>query len=88
MTILQICAVKDRAVNSYAQPMFVPHINVSIRGFTDEVNRADSNNMLYKHPEDYELYHIGEYNDEKGVFYQSEEHPRLLTRAQDVRASD
>lgn len=84
MTILAICAVKDMALDAYAPPMFVPHVNIAIRSFTDEVNRADQQNQLYRHPDDFLLYHMGNYDTDNGKFIQNDEHPRLLARAKDV----
>ena len=37
-----VCAVKDRAVDAFNRPIYVPTIGVAIRSFTDEVNRKDS----------------------------------------------
>lgn len=59
-----ICTVYDRAAETYARPMFVPSIGVAIRSFTDEVNRNDSNNQLYNHADDFDLYELGEFDDQ------------------------
>lgn len=76
-----VCAVKDRAVNAYNRPIYVPTVGVAIRSFTDEVNRQDSE--LRNHPEDYDLYEIGQWDDETAI-YTSLEVPRVITRAQDI----
>lgn len=76
-----VCAVKDRAVNAYNRPIYVPTVGVAIRSFTDEVNRKDSE--LQNHPEDYDLYEIGQWDDETAI-YISLEAPRVITRAQDI----
>jgi hypothetical protein len=59
-----ICTVYDRAAETYARPMFVPSIGVAIRSFTDEVNRNDSNNQLFNHADDFDLYELGEFDDQ------------------------
>lgn len=59
-----ICTVYDRAAETYARPMFVPSIGVAIRSFTDEVNRNDPNNQLFNHADDFDLYELGEYDDQ------------------------
>jgi hypothetical protein len=59
-----ICTVYDRAAETYARPMFVPSIGVAIRSFTDEVNRNDPNNQLYNHADDFDLYELGEFDDQ------------------------
>lgn len=79
--ILQVIAVFDRAVAAFMQPMFIPHKGAAVRSFTDWVN--DSNSEFSKHPEDYELYLLAEYDDQKGRFNMPEV-PDRLCRAQDV----
>lgn len=59
--ILYICAVRDRAVDAFGQPFFCKHQNEAVRSFTDEVNREGS--VFYAHPDDYDLYSIGTYDD-------------------------
>lgn len=63
---LQIVAIRDRALGAYMRPAFVPSLGVALRGFTDEVNRKDSE--IAAHPDDYDLYHFGEFDDEAGQF--------------------
>lgn len=70
----KICTVRDRATDTYGQPIFVQAIGQAIRSFGDEINRKDS--QLGLHPEDYDLYVIGEY-DERTGFIKSEQ-PRQI----------
>lgn len=60
---LEIIVVRDRTANCFGQPQFVPSLGAAIRSFADEINREANDNMLYKHPEDYDLYHLGWYGD-------------------------
>lgn len=62
----QVLATRDIVANVYGQPMFVPHIGMSIRSFGDECKRKDPNNILSQHPEDFELWHLGTYDDNTG----------------------
>lgn len=64
----KVVSVRDRQANAFAPPFFVNTIGQAIRSFTDEVNRAAEGNQLYKHPEDFDLYDLGDYEDETGVF--------------------
>jgi len=64
--IKQVCAVRDRAADAFGQPMFVPNKGIAIRSFIDEINRAEQTNQLYMHPEDFDLYALGEYDDNTG----------------------
>jgi hypothetical protein len=76
-----VCAVKDRAVDAFNRPLYVPTVGVAIRSFTDELNRKDSE--LAAHPEDYDLYELGQWDDQTAQFTPLEV-PRVITRAQDL----
>jgi len=83
MTILTIVSVKDRAVDAYNRPFYVPTIGSAIRSFTDEVNRKESE--MQAHPEDYDLYDMGTFCDQTGTFLPPEGGiPRVISRAQDL----
>jgi hypothetical protein len=83
--ILFVVCVKDRAADVFNRPFFVPHRNVAIRDFTDEVNRVAGDNQLNKHPDDFDLYLLGEFDDTRGAFVNNE--PQVLVRAKDVLQS-
>jgi hypothetical protein len=78
-----VVSVKDRAADVFNRPFFVPHRNVAVRDFTDEVNRNASDNQLNKHPDDFDLYLLGTFDDNAGTF-DMEEQPVVLVRAKDV----
>ncbi|QXP08438.1 MAG: nonstructural protein [Arizlama microvirus] len=80
--IYQVCAVRDSAMDAYLRPFFVPSTNVAVRSFTDEVNRKSDDNAVNKHPDDYELYCLGQWDENTGIFTQSGD--SLLVRAKDV----
>lgn len=65
---LQIFAVRDIKTDSFGTPMFLQTKGHAIRSFADEVNRKDENNILNKHPEDFELYHLGHWDTQTGEF--------------------
>ena len=77
-----IVSVKDRAADVYMRPFFVAHKNVAIRDFTDEVNRKADDNQLNKHPDDFDLYLLGTFDDNFAEF--KSEGPVVLVRAKDV----
>ena len=81
-----IVSVKDRAADVFNRPFFVPHRNVAIRDFTDEVNRVAADNQLNKHPDDFDLYLLGQFDDNSGTFT-AEEAPMVLVRGKDVLQS-
>lgn len=65
---LIIVAVRDRAADVFAQPNFVHSVGGAIRSFSDEINRVAHDNVLNKHPEDFDLYQLGVYDDNSGLF--------------------
>lgn len=78
-----LVCLRDSAVNAFNTPYCVPHLGMAIRGFTDEVNRkGDTQNMLSSHPEDFELYQVGQFDDTDASF--TVESPRLIVRGKDV----
>ena len=81
---LNLCSVKDRAADAYGRPMFVPSTGVAIRSFSDEVNRADADNQLYNHPDDFDLYEFGIFDDNTGQF-EIYDQPKLLSLGKQVK---
>lgn len=73
--IRMVYAVRDRAVDAFGQPIFVRHAGEALRSFQDEVNNPQS--PMNAHPDDYDLYHLGEYDDDLGVI-NSLERPIML----------
>lgn len=60
---LHIVVIRDIKANVFAQPQFVPSIGGFVRSFGDECQREDANNLMFKHPEDFEAYDLGWYGD-------------------------
>lgn len=59
-----IVVVRDIKANLYFPPMFYQSLGQAERHFRDEVNRPGDGNMLAAHPEDFELFHVGSFDDE------------------------
>lgn len=80
---LQIIATRDIVSNLYGVPMFVPSIGAAIRSFGDECKRKAENNILAQHPEDFELWHIGEWDDNAGTIlvYSAQERKQIAVGA-------
>lgn len=78
-----VISVKDRAADVFNRPFFVPHTNVAVRDFTDEINRVSQDNPLSKHPDDYDLYCLGSFDDNSGAFAAGDA-PTLIVRGKDV----
>lgn len=64
--ILEVFAVKDRALNAHMRPWFAQTIGQALRMFQDEINNTQGE--MHKHPDDYDLWHLGSWNDENGNF--------------------
>lgn len=63
--MLQVLAIRDRQLNGYMQPFTAHTVGLGLRAFSDLVNANDSE--MHKHPEDYELYHVGEFDEQTGI---------------------
>jgi len=74
-----IVAIFDRAAVCFSRPVFTQTEGTAIRSFTDEVNRQSPDNQLNVHPEDFDLYHVGVFDDSTGGFM-LEDKPRLLIK--------
>lgn len=74
-----IVSIRDRAAQCFSRPVFTQTEGTAIRSFTDEVNRAVPDNELAKHPEDFDLYVIGVFDDEDGSVV-CESVPRLVLK--------
>lgn len=66
--ILGMYSVRDRASVSFGNPMFIPSRGQALRSFSDEVNRVDANNILNTHPEDFDLFYLGDFDTNTGQF--------------------
>jgi len=82
--IQYICTVKDRAADAFGRPMFVPSTGVAIRSFSDEINRNNAENQLFNHPDDFDLYELGQFDDNTGLFTLHEQ-PKLLSLGKQVK---
>lgn len=65
--IFKVMAIRDKAIEAFGQPVFVASVGQAVRSFGDEIKRADANNGMNKHPEDYDLFLLGTYDDQTGT---------------------
>lgn len=61
---LKIFTVYDSKMEAYMMPFFLQTRGAAIRAWMDSVN--DLNTQFNKHPGDFTLFEIGEYDDETG----------------------
>lgn len=82
MMRFHVLSVHDRAADVFATPTFHLSVGSAIRAFTDEINRDDPGNILFKHSEDFDLYDMGTFLDNTGMFEVGI--PRLIAVGKDV----
>jgi len=82
---MKLYSVRDKRAKEYGQPMAMPTDAHAVRSFTQEVNRADSANMLNQFPEDFAIYVVGDFDPDSGCIDNHEEgaadYPKLLLEA-------
>lgn len=62
--ITKVFSIFDAKAAVYGPPFFAPREAIAIRSFTDLAN--DRSTTISRHPEDFDLRLIGEFNDETG----------------------
>lgn len=75
-------SVFDLKADVYGVPFFMPSVGVARRTFFDLVK--DQSTTISKHPEDFALFHVGEFDDNVGVFVPLSR-PELLCRAMEFK---
>lgn len=64
--ILNIFSIYDSKIESYMKPFYCNTKGEAIRMFSDGLKESDS--LISKHPEDFTLFHLGEYDDSTAKF--------------------
>lgn len=64
--INQVYTVYDSKAEVYLQPFMFKTKGEAIRAFTETVNDNKSN--ISRYPEDFTLFHLGEYDDNSGQY--------------------
>lgn len=78
----KIYSIRDRQAEVFDRPFYMISHGLASRAFTDEINRQDANNALSNHPEDFDLWHLGEFDDNSGEFHSHE--PKKILSGLDV----
>lgn len=82
--ILRMFAVYDTKAVAYMQPFFYASVGQALRGFGDAC--LDDKSPLSKHPSDYQLFEIGQFDDNAGSV-EGVSQPKYLGSALDFVAS-
>lgn len=78
-----VCAVRDRAANTFGTPFYSVAVQSALRNFQDAINNSQDGNVMNHHPEDFDLYHLGYFHDSNGKF-ECLESPVQLAVGKDV----
>lgn len=63
--MLKAYSIFDRKALQYHPPFFASTDGSAVRSFSDAANDAQSS--IGRHPSDYVLFYVGEYDDQKGA---------------------
>lgn len=74
----------DRASESFSPPFAAPHAGVAIRGFSDAIGNVQRNTDISNHPDDYDLFEIGTFDNETGRLEPHIEGKKLLVQGKQV----
>lgn len=83
MAKLIMVAVRDLAIQAFNRPFFVPAVGAAVRSFSDEVNRKAQENVMSHHPEDFELWELGTFDEDSGQLSPVDV-ARCIARAKDL----
>lgn len=64
--LMQILCVYDSKAESYNRPVYVEAVGIGLRGFMDLLKNPE--HEFTKHPEDYTLFHLGEFDTKTAKF--------------------
>lgn len=78
--ILQMMCVFDSKAAAFATPFFTSNVQVALRGFAHAANSTETD--VGRFPEDFQLYHLGEYDDQLGTFDLFQPMRQIATAAQ------
>ncbi len=82
--IYGVFVVRDRAAAAYGVPFLHGNRGSAIRAFSDMINRVGETDMISKHPEDFDLFELGTYDDESAK-YTLRETPHQVAIGKDLK---
>lgn len=82
-----VVAIKDRAADAYNRPFFVNTVGQAIRAFQDEINRNAADNTMYQHPDDFDLYSLGTFDDNTGHLVSNASGPEQIAIGKNCKTS-
>lgn len=76
-------AVRDSKLGVFRPPFWTPHTGQALRSLQEAVN--DHNTEVAKYPDDFQLFEVGEFDDETGLLYPHESPRQIATAAEYVK---
>lgn len=76
---MKVFSIYDSKVEAFMAPFFSHTTGSGIRSFEDLVKNGDARNQIALHPEDYSLFEIAEWDENRGVLSPYEAHKHLMT---------
>lgn len=64
---LYVFAIRDRSLDGFMVPQFMASPGVAVRAFADILNGKEES-PIRSHPDDFDLYQLGEFDPETGLF--------------------
>lgn len=80
----KVCCIYDRVAQLFGVPNFVNTTGATVRAFADEINRPSTDNQLHQHPEDFDLYYLGSFDDHECTWDMLPQ-PELLARGANLK---
>lgn len=78
----KVFAIYDAKVGGYLKPFFFRTTGEALRAWMDVVNDPQAD--FYRHPEDYTMFLLAEYDESKGIFV-NETAPVAVASAMELR---
>jgi hypothetical protein len=66
--IHKVVSIFDQASLTFGRPVYVPALGSAIRSFQDEIQNNEQPSDLSRHPADFSLHHVADYDDNTGRF--------------------
>jgi len=80
--VVKVFSIFDVKAKAFGSPFFMHHNGLALRAFSDLC--ADDKTAVFKHPEDYKLYCLGEFDDCSGALV-SLPQPEFMSNAVDFK---
>lgn len=74
--ILKVYGIRDLKAGAFAPPFFMPREEMAVRAFSDAI--SDPQHPMSRHPSDYHLFYLGDYDDDSGSFQNCANGPQFL----------